>query len=82
MQSNVIAARCPPGRDVQRGQALMSPRPGRKAAELVTLSSKIDPDLYQRIKIAGVTQGLALQDIWDQALREWLERHPSPPSGE
>lgn len=57
----------------------MSPRTERnREIDLVTFSSKIDPELYRRAKIAAVTQGKALQDVWDEALREWLDRHPVP----
>jgi hypothetical protein len=42
--------------------------------ELISVHHKMSPTLHKKLKLISVEHGVAVTDITNQAIREWLER--------
>lgn len=45
-----------------------------KRAELQTFSTRLAEDLIREVKVWSALEHITVQEITDQALRQWLER--------
>jgi hypothetical protein len=50
--------------------------PGRNAEPRTPLNARISEAIHRQLKLASAFSGIAVQDLVEQAIREFLTKHP------